>query len=73
VYDYTMQKVTSKYLRDQRTGMGLTQKQFAEFLSNRIGRKVTRDMIAQYEKDRAWVPGDMILALSHHQSQDNAA
>jgi len=43
--------------------MGLTQKQFAEFLSNRIGRKVTRDMIAQYEHDRAWVPGDMILAL----------
>lgn len=58
-----MKKITSSFIREKRYELGLTQKEFAEFLENKTGRKITRDMIAQYEIDRAWVPGDIILLL----------
>jgi len=58
-----MDKITATYIREQRINLGLTQKAFAEILSKHTGRKVTRDMIAQYECNRAWVPGDLILSI----------
>lgn len=58
-----MKKITSSFIREHRTNLGMTQKDFADFLEKKIGRKITRDMIAQYEIDRAWVPGDIVLIL----------